>query len=92
MRYLFNDCVLDTDCYTLQRQGRDIQLQPREFKMLAYLLEQRHRVVSRQELFEQVWSGQYVSKAALEGCSLGTARCHPPRPSVAAAEQMQGSP
>ena len=68
MRYLFGDCVFDTDCHTLERQGQSIRLQPREFKMLAYLLDQRHRVVSRQELFEQIWPGQYVGKAALEGC------------------------
>lgn len=68
MRYLFGDCVFDTDRHTLERQGQAVRLQPREFKMLAYLLVQRHRVVPRQELFEQVWAGQYVSKAALEGC------------------------
>jgi predicted ATPase/class 3 adenylate cyclase len=68
MRYLFGDCVFDTERHTLERQAQSIPLQPREFKMLAYLLAQCHRVVSRQELFEQVWAGQYVSKAALEGC------------------------
>ncbi len=68
MRYLFGDCVFDTDRHTLERQGQGVRLQSRVFKMLAYLLEQRHRVVPRQELFEQVWSGQYVSKAALDGC------------------------
>ena len=68
MRYLFGDCVLDTDRHTLERQGQGVRLQPRVFKMLAYLLEQRQRVVPRQELLEQMWSGQYVGKAALEGC------------------------
>ena len=68
MRYLFGDCVFDTDRHTLERQGQGVRLQPRVFKMLAYLLEQRQRVVPRQELLEQMWSGQYVGKAALEGC------------------------
>jgi class 3 adenylate cyclase len=68
MRYLFGDCVFDTDHHTLVRRGQGVRLQPRVFKMLAYLLEHRQRVVPRQELFEQLWDGQYVSKAALEGC------------------------
>jgi DNA-binding winged helix-turn-helix (wHTH) protein len=36
------------------------------FQVLTYLLEQHHRVVTRQELFEQVWPMQFVSDAALE--------------------------
>jgi DNA-binding winged helix-turn-helix (wHTH) protein len=68
MRYVFADCVFDPDRHTLERQGQSVRLQPRVFKMLAYLLAQRHRVVSHQDLFEQVWPGQYISKAALEGC------------------------
>jgi DNA-binding winged helix-turn-helix (wHTH) protein len=68
MRYLFDDSVFDTAQHTLERQGQPVQIPPRVFAMLAYLLEHRQRVVPRQELFEQVWQGAYVSKAALDGC------------------------
>ena len=35
--------------------------------MCLYLLEHRDRVVSREELCAQVWPGQFVSQATLEG-------------------------
>ncbi|HEY7490412.1 MAG TPA: winged helix-turn-helix domain-containing protein, partial [Candidatus Tectomicrobia bacterium] len=68
MMYLFGDCELDTDRYTLQNAGRLVRLRPRVFQMLTYLLAHHQRVVSRQELFEQVWSERFVSDAALESC------------------------
>ena len=68
MRYAFGDYVLDTELYRLERQGAGVRLPPRAYQMLVYLLEQRQRVVRRQELFEQVWADQYVSDAALESC------------------------
>jgi class 3 adenylate cyclase/DNA-binding winged helix-turn-helix (wHTH) protein/predicted ATPase len=66
MRYHFEDCVLDTSLHRLERHGQPVRLQPRVFQLLVYLLEQRHRAVPRQELFEQVWPNQFVSDAALE--------------------------
>ena len=68
MRYAFGDHVLDTELYRLERQSEGIRLPPRVYQMLVYLLEKRQRVVSRQELFEQVWPDQFVSDAALESC------------------------
>ncbi len=67
MRYQFDDCILDTEQLSLERQDQPVRLQPRVFQLLAYLLEHRQRVVPRQELFDQVWQGQYVSKSALDG-------------------------
>jgi DNA-binding winged helix-turn-helix (wHTH) protein len=68
MRYRFGDCVLDTALYALERQGQAMRLSRRVFRVLVYLLEQRHRVVSRDELFAQIWGEQFVSDAALESC------------------------
>jgi DNA-binding winged helix-turn-helix (wHTH) protein/class 3 adenylate cyclase len=66
MRYLFGDCVLDTQCYTLHRAGQPVRLRPKVFQMLVYLLSHRERVVAKQELSEQVWKGQAISDATLE--------------------------
>jgi DNA-binding winged helix-turn-helix (wHTH) protein/class 3 adenylate cyclase/predicted ATPase len=68
MRYRFGDCVLDTVLYALERQGQTVRLSRRVFQVLEYLLAQRHRVVSRDELFAEIWGEQFVSDAALEGC------------------------
>jgi DNA-binding winged helix-turn-helix (wHTH) protein len=68
MRYVFADCVLDTALATLHRAGRAIPLRPKVFHLLQYLLEQRAHLVAKDALCAQVWPGQCISDAALEGC------------------------
>src|SRR5215217_4787598 len=68
MRYLFADCLLDTQCYLLRRAGQSIRLRPKVFLALTYLLTNRDRVIPKQELCEQVWSAQAVSDATIENC------------------------
>src|SRR6266849_8130857 len=68
MRYLFADCLLDTQCYLLRRAGQSIRLRPKVFQVLTYLLTHRDRVIAKQELCEQVWSAQAVSDATIENC------------------------
>jgi TolB-like protein/DNA-binding winged helix-turn-helix (wHTH) protein/Flp pilus assembly protein TadD len=67
MIYAFDECELDTCLYTLQRAGQTIRLRPKVFRVGLYLLEHRERVVSRDELCAQVWPGQFISQATLEG-------------------------
>jgi class 3 adenylate cyclase/predicted ATPase len=66
MLYRFSNCELNTQLFTLQRAGQNIRLRPKVFQVLSYLLEHRERVVSKQELSEQVWPEQFISNAALE--------------------------
>jgi DNA-binding winged helix-turn-helix (wHTH) protein/predicted ATPase len=68
MRYLFADCLLDTQCYLLRRAGQSIRLRPKVFQVLTYLLTNRDRVIPKQELCEQVWLAQAVSDATIENC------------------------
>src|SRR5262247_2531841 len=64
----FVDCVLDTQLYTLYRAGQSTRLAPKVFEVLCYLIEHRDRVVSKQELCDQVWEGVAISDATLESC------------------------
>ena len=68
MRYIFADCILDTRLYTLHRGGTAVRLRPKAFQVLQYLLEHRDHVVTKDELCAQVWPGQFISDATLEGC------------------------
>src|SRR6266571_630797 len=65
MRYLFADYCLDTQRYELHQVGVPIPLSPKVFQVLAYLLAQGDRVVSKEELLEHLWPGQYVGDEAL---------------------------
>src|SRR5262245_17424978 len=68
MRYVFADCLLDTQLYTLSRAGRVIPLRPKAFHVLRYLLEHRDHLVSKDELCAHVWPSQFISDATIEGC------------------------
>jgi TolB-like protein len=63
--YSFADFTLDTDRREL-RQGADtIAVTPQVFDLLNYLIRNRERVVSKDDLIAGVWNGRIVSDAAL---------------------------
>src|SRR5712691_6876265 len=66
--YRFAHCMLDTQLHTLYRAGQSALLSPKVFEVLCYLIAHRDRVVSKQELCEQVWRGLAISAATLESC------------------------
>ena len=65
MRFGFGEYHLDTDARSLLRRGQRVPLEPKAFDVLAYLIEQRHRVVSSGELLDALWPGVNVTQAAL---------------------------
>jgi predicted ATPase/DNA-binding winged helix-turn-helix (wHTH) protein len=80
MRYIFGDHSLDTQRYELRRAGQLIPLGPQVFKVLAYLVAHRDRVVSRDELFARLWPDQFVTEDALERCIRAARRALVDRP------------
>ena len=55
--FRFEGFVLDPSRRTLCSGRREIVLRPKTFTLLVYLVEHRHRVVSRKELLAGVWPG-----------------------------------
>ena len=66
MRFLFADQVLDTARRELSRGGEQMDLEPQVFDLLVYLLQNRERVVSKDDLLASVWGGRIVSDATLD--------------------------
>lgn len=54
-RYSVGDLVLDRLSHRVTRAGEQIQLQPREYRLLEYLMKHRGQVVTRTMLLENVW-------------------------------------
>lgn len=63
--YRFGAFTLDTQTYELRRDGMTIPVEPQVFSLVAHLIENRERVVSKEELIEVVWRGRVVSDATL---------------------------
>ena len=49
------DLVLDETRWTVHRAGRQVDLSPTEFRLLAYLMRHQGQVLSRAQLLENVW-------------------------------------
>src|SRR5438045_2485682 len=65
MRYLFEDYTFDTDWRELRRGADVVPLAPQVFDLLDYLIRNRARVVSKDEIISAIWKGRIVSDAAL---------------------------
>lgn len=66
MRYLhFADICIDTHNQLLYRQGETINLAPKVYDLLVFLCQNSHRVISKDELMEQVWVGTLVTENAI---------------------------
>jgi adenylate cyclase len=65
LRYLFEDYVLDMGTRELRRGDAPVAVEPKVFDLLAYLIENRQRVVSKDNLIAEVWDGRIVSDSAL---------------------------
>ena len=65
MSYRFGDYVLDPQNYELSKNGAAVALEPQVFSLILLLIENRERVVTKDELIDKVWNGRIVSEATL---------------------------
>ncbi|MCG2631629.1 winged helix-turn-helix domain-containing tetratricopeptide repeat protein [Bradyrhizobium sp. WYCCWR 13023] len=65
MRYLFEEYAFDTERRELHRGSDVVSTAPQVFDLLDYLIRNRERVVSKEDLINAVWNGRIVSDAAL---------------------------
>jgi TolB-like protein len=63
--YFFEDYVLDSDRRELRSAAGAISVQPQVFDLLEYLIRNRERVVSKDDLIAGIWGGRIVSESAL---------------------------
>lgn len=57
--------LLDPDKYEVTVRGQLIELTPREFELLHYLMKHMDRVVSRDQLLDRVWGYEYAGDTRL---------------------------
>jgi len=65
LQYEFNDIELDTASMELRCAGVARRIEPQVFDLLRVLIENRQRVVSRDELISSVWNGRIVSETTI---------------------------
>jgi TolB-like protein len=65
VQFLFDDHTLDVDRRELRRGSERISVEPQVFDLLVYLVQNRERVVSKDDLIASVWGGRIVSDSTL---------------------------
>ena len=65
MIYAFDQFELDLATVELRADGKTVSLEPQVFALLALLVENSERLVSKDEIIEKVWDGRVVTDAAV---------------------------
>lgn len=65
MIYQFDSFEVDLGRFELRKRDQPCPLEPQVFSLLAYLIEHRERLVSKDEIFEKLWDGRVVTDSAL---------------------------
>jgi TolB-like protein len=63
--FLFENYTLDPDRRELRLGSKPIAIEPQVFDLLIYLVQNCHRVVSKDDLIASVWNGRIVSDSTL---------------------------
>jgi DNA-binding winged helix-turn-helix (wHTH) protein len=72
--FLFENYALDTDRRELRHGSVAVPVEPQVFDVLAYLIENRGRVASKDDLVAAIWGGRIVSESTLT-TRINAARC-----------------
>nr|WP_249142219.1 winged helix-turn-helix domain-containing protein [Bradyrhizobium diazoefficiens] len=62
---MFRDHLLDTDRRELSREQVPVAVEPQVFDLVVHLMQNRDRVVSKDELIDKIWHGRSVSESTL---------------------------
>ncbi|WP_291197630.1 winged helix-turn-helix domain-containing protein [Hyphomonas sp.] len=65
MLYQFGEFELDTGRVELRSNGVAVAVEPQVFALIRLLVENRDRVVTKDEIVEKVWNGRIVSDSAI---------------------------
>ena len=63
--FRFANFEIDVARQELRREGDRIPIEPQVFDLLVYLIRNRNRIVTREELIDAVWNGRVISEATL---------------------------
>jgi DNA-binding winged helix-turn-helix (wHTH) protein len=65
MRYVFDQFTLCAETLELRNSTGLVAIEPQVFNLLVHLIENRDRVISKDELIEAIWDGRFVSDSAV---------------------------
>ena len=61
----FGQIQINTKLHRVKVKGNDIQLKTMEYKLLTYLAKNKNRIITKDELFQNVWGDSFVGDGTL---------------------------
>lgn len=59
-RFRFGDCELDLESHRFQRDGKEVELTSKEFRMLEYFVTRPGRALTRNDIMDTVWGDSVI--------------------------------
>src|SRR5438105_4876029 len=63
--FLFDDIRVEPNTFRAFKAGQLIQLEPKALRLLLFLIENRDRLIEKEEILDAIWSGTHVTENAL---------------------------
>ena len=63
--FLFDDVRVEPATFRAFKADDAIQLEPKTFRLLLFLIENRGRLIEKEEILENIWNGTHVTENAL---------------------------
>ena len=67
-QYRFGEFTLDPGRGTLLNSGQEVKLRPKVYEALVYILENRGRLIAKEELIRELWPDAFVTEDSLVQC------------------------
>jgi DNA-binding winged helix-turn-helix (wHTH) protein/tetratricopeptide (TPR) repeat protein len=65
MIFQFGGVELNTERFSITREGQPVPVEPKVFDLLVFLIRHRDRLITRDQLFEELWPDRVVSDNVL---------------------------
>src|SRR5438105_6208807 len=63
--FLFDDVRIEPETFQAFKAGQLIQLEPKALRLLLFLIENRDRLIEKEEILDAIWNGTHVTENAL---------------------------
>src|SRR5882762_815635 len=63
--FLFDDIRVEAATFRAFKAGNLIQLEPKALRLLMFLIENRGRLIEKEEILDTIWNGTHVTENAL---------------------------
>src|SRR5262245_8876059 len=69
MIFRVNDCQIDIGAYEVRSNGQVVPVEPQVYDLLVLLIENRDRLMTKDEIVDRIWHGRTVSEAGSTAAS-----------------------